>query len=189
MRRFNSVIALTISLTIVVLLTGMATAAEKKVSGQKELKAAECYECHGVIKELHTGGKHAKVQCGSCHTGLDKHVANPGPDTRPVTNMAWEACGQCHKEQYSSFMKVAWHRPARDEKSQLTNRAPNPFWDKLMMGHGFTKEHALTRSHPWMLTDQFVVDRAFGGRFEPKKGWNYVFETGKVWDRRRNKKH
>jgi len=22
----------------------------------------------------------------------------------------------------------------------------------------------------------------FGGRFEPKKGWNYVFEVGKVWD-------
>lgn len=178
MRRFTIVIAL----TVVVLLTAVGIAAEKKLSRQKELKASECYECHGVIKELHTGGKHAKVQCGNCHQGLDQHLANPGPETRPVTDMAWEACGKCHKEQYTSFMKVSWHRPARDEKSQLTNRAPNPFWDKLMMGHGFTKEHNLTRSHSWMLTDQFVVDRAFGGRFEPKKGWNYVFEEGKVWD-------
>jgi hypothetical protein len=31
------------------------------------------------------------------------------------------------------------HRPARDEKSQLTNRSPHPFWDKLMVVHGFTK--------------------------------------------------
>ena len=178
MRRFTIVIAL----TVVVLLTAVGMAAEKKLSRQKELKASECYECHGVIKELHTGGNHAKVQCGNCHQGLDQHLANPGPETRPVTDMAWEACGKCHKEQYTSFMKVSWHRPARDEKSQLTNRAPNPFWDKLMMGHGFTKEHNLTRSHSWMLTDQFVVDRAFGGRFEPKKGWNYVFEEGKVWD-------
>jgi len=174
---------LVIALTIVGLLTlEDATAANKKTPGEKQPTVAECYECHGVIKELHTRGKHAKVQCGNCHRGLDKHAANPGPETRPVTDMAWEACGKCHEKEYSSFMKVTWHRPARDEKSQLTNRAPNPFWDKLMMGHGFTKEHALTRSHPWMLTDQFIVDRAFGGRFAPKKGWNYVFETGKVWD-------
>ena len=170
-----------ILLTIVTLLTP-GFAAEKKSSETKQLKVSECYECHGVIKELHSGGKHAKVQCGSCHKGLDKHLTNPGPDTRPVTDTAWEACGQCHKEQYASFMRLSMHRPARDEKSQLTNRSPNPFWDKLMMGHGFTKEHNLTRSHSVALVDQFVVDRAFGGRFEPKKGWDYVLEKGKVWD-------
>jgi len=79
-------------------------------------------------------------------------------------------------------MKTAYHRPARDEKSQLTNRAPNPFWDKLMMGHGFTKEHNLTRSHPWMLPDHLVVDRAYGGRFQGKNEWQYILETGKAWD-------
>jgi len=80
---------------------------------------------------------------------------------------------------------VSKHRPARDEKSQLTNRAPNPFWDKLMMGHGFTKEHALTRSHPFMLLDQVLVDRAAGGRFQPKNGWMYVNEGPKKYGRDR----
>lgn len=174
--------SIVIALTVVSLLTSGAAGAEGKTAKGKQLNIAECYECHGVVKELHAAGKHAKVQCGSCHSGLEKHLANPGPDTRPVTNTAWEACGQCHKEQYASFMKVSMHRPARDEKSQLTNRSPNPFWDKLMMGHGFTKEHNLTRSHSYALVDQFVVDRAFGGRFEPKKGWNYILEKGKVWD-------
>jgi len=174
--------SIVIALTIVSLLTSGAAGAEGKTTKGKQLNFAECYECHGVVKELHAAGKHAKVQCGSCHSGLEKHLANPGPDTRPVTSTAWEACGQCHKEQYASFMKVSMHRPARDEKSQLTNRSPNPFWDKLMMGHGFTKEHNLTRSHSYALVDQFVVDRAFGGRFEPKKGWNYILEKGKVWD-------
>ena len=176
---------LVIALTAVALLTiawSQGDCAQKKVAGAKEPKAAECYSCHSEVQELHTGGKHVKVQCSSCHKGLEQHLASPGPETRPVTDMAWEACGQCHKLQYASFKKLATHRPARDEKSQLTNRAPNPFWDKLMMGHGFTKEHALTRSHVDMLTDQFIVDRAFGGRFEPKKGWNYIFETGKTWD-------
>jgi formate-dependent nitrite reductase cytochrome c552 subunit len=113
---------------------------------------------------------------------LAEHLKAPGPDTRPVTDVSWEACGKCHKEQYDSFMREAYHRPARDEKSQLTNRAPNPFWDKLMMGHGFTKEHDLTRSHNWMLIDHYVVDRAYGGRFQGKRGWNYILERGKAWD-------
>jgi nitrite reductase (cytochrome c-552) len=151
-------------------------------SKEKAVNVATCYGCHDTIKELHTSGKHAKINCVNCHSGLDKHVANPGPETRPVTDVSWEACGNCHKEQYDSFMQVAMHRPARDEKSQLTNRSPNPFWDKLMAGHGFTKEHNLTRSHINMLTDQFVVDRAFGGRFQPKNDWRYVVEKGKVWD-------
>lgn len=149
---------------------------------EKAVKVESCYDCHAPIKELHKMGKHVKVNCVQCHMGLDKHLKNPGPDTRPVTATSWEACGKCHKEQFDSFMETAYHRPARDEKSQLTNRAPNPFWDKLMMGHGFTKEHNLTRSHIWMLVDQFAVDRAFGGRFQGKNGWQYVFDKGRLSD-------
>ncbi len=156
--------------------------AQKAVPKEKAVDVQACYSCHAPIKELHTMGKHAKINCVNCHSGLDKHLKAPGPDTRPATDMSWEACGQCHKEQYESFMKEAYHRPARDEKSQLTNRAPNPFWDKLMMGHGFTKEHALTRSHKWMLIDHLIVDRAYGGRFQGKNGWQYIFEGGKAWD-------
>lgn len=155
---------------------------KKEASAEKFVKVDACYGCHATIKSLHTSGKHAKVNCVNCHRGLEKHLAAPGPDTRPVTDTSWEACGGCHKDQFNSFMKDAYHRPARDEKSQLTNRAPNPFWDKLMAGHGFTKEHNLTRSHNWMLIDHLIVDRAYGGRFQAKNGWQYIFEQGKVWD-------
>lgn len=154
----------------------------KKEAAEKAVKVDACYGCHGPVQDLHKMGKHAKLNCVSCHRGLQKHLESPGPDTRPVTDMSWEACGQCHKAQYESFMKEAYHRPARDEKSQLTNRAPNPFWDKLMAGHGFTKEHNLTRSHNWMLIDHLIVDRAYGGRFQGKNGWQYIFDKGKAWD-------
>jgi len=156
--------------------------AAQKVKKEKQIAVQECYQCHTIVQELHEKGRHAKVGCANCHSGLAKHVDGPGPETRPATDVSWEACGKCHREQYASFMKEAYHRPARDEKSQLTNRAPNPFWDKLMMGHGFTKEHDLTRSHNWMLIDHLVVDRAYGGRFQGKKGWNYILERGKAWD-------
>jgi formate-dependent nitrite reductase cytochrome c552 subunit len=154
----------------------------KKTAKEAAVKVDACYGCHDPIKQLHTMGKHSKNNCVNCHRGLAKHLANPGPDTRPETDTSWEACGQCHKEQFESFMKVAMNRPARDEKSQLTNRSPNPFWDKLMAGHGFTKEHNLTRSHVNMLTDHYVVDRSYGGRFQGKNGWNYILEKGRAWD-------
>lgn len=152
-----------------------------RVSDEKPVKVEACYECHETVKGLHKMGKHSKNNCSNCHNGLAKHMADPGPESRPVTDMSWEACGKCHKEQYDSFMKEAYHRPARDEKSQLTGRSPEPYWDKLMAGHGFTKEHNTTRSHAWMLTDHLVVDRAYGGRFQPKNGWEYLFENGPVW--------
>ncbi len=154
----------------------------EKIKTEKPVKPEACYQCHDVIKGLHAGSKHARVNCVSCHSGLAKHLADPGPATRPLTDVSWEACGRCHQAQYDSFLKEAYHRPARDEKSQLTGRAPNPFWDKLMMGHGFTKEHNATRSHVWMLVDHLVVDRAYGGRFQGKNGWRYILETGRAWD-------
>jgi len=157
-----------------------AAGAKKK---QADVKVEMCYGCHDPIKQLHTMGKHSKNNCTNCHSGdFKKHMESPGPDTRPATDTSWEACGVCHKEQFESFMQVAMNRPARDEKSQLTNRSPNPFWDKLMAGHGFTKEHNLTRSHVNMLTDHYVVDRAYGGRFQGKNGWNYILEKGRAWD-------
>jgi formate-dependent nitrite reductase cytochrome c552 subunit len=141
----------------------------------------QCYECHDTIKELRGMGKHSNLACENCHGNIEAHLKEP--TNHPTVYTEWQACGKCHKEQFESFMTVSKHRPARDEKSQLTNRAPNPFWDKLMMGHAFTKEHALTRSHPFMLLDQVLVDRAAGGRFQPKNGWMYVNEKPqKIWD-------
>ncbi|MEW6054578.1 MAG: ammonia-forming cytochrome c nitrite reductase subunit c552 [Nitrospirota bacterium] len=156
--------------------------AERKPAAAKPVDINTCYICHGVVKNLHMSGKHTAVNCSSCHSGLDKHAAAPGPANRPATDTSWETCGQCHGEQYNSFMKGSYHRPARDEKSQLTNRAPNPFWDRIMMGHSFTKEHALTRPHLWMLIDHLAVDRAYGGRFQGRNGWQYILEKGKAWD-------
>jgi len=159
-----------------------ATKSVEAKTTEKDVKVDTCYGCHSTVKDLHKMGKHSKLNCTKCHSGLAKHLNAPGPDTRPTTNLSWEACGQCHKDQFDSFMKEAYHRPARDEKSQLTGRSPNPYWDKLMAGHGFTKEHNTTRSHSWMLIDHLVVDRAYGGRFQGKNGWQYLFDEGRAWD-------
>ena len=144
---------------------------------------SQCFECHTTISDLHNRGSHKDVDCTFCHDiSPDHNMENASAENRPTTHMEWQACGQCHSSQMESHLNIGMHRPARFEKSNISGRAPNPAWDKLMAPYGFTKEHASTRSHAAMLIDQFVVDRAFGGQFQPKNGWNYIFETGPVWD-------
>jgi formate-dependent nitrite reductase cytochrome c552 subunit len=138
--------------------------------------AAVCYGCHAPIKAFHAEGKHKKVGCNSCHEGIDKHLADS--KSRPVTKTDPAVCGGCHKNQFESLYTMNWNKPARSEKSILSGPSPNPAWDKLMMGHGFTREHNLPRSHAYMLLDQYVVDRAFGGRFLAKDGWQYLAKNG-----------
>jgi nitrite reductase (cytochrome c-552) len=161
-----------------------ASLAQPKVAGKSTAKidTSVCYGCHAPIKEFHASGKHKGVNCASCHDGIDKHLADSAQ--RPVTRMDPANCGGCHRLQYESFATTNWNRPARFEKSQMTGPSPNPAWDKLMMPHGFTREHNLPRSHTFALLDQLVVDRAFGGRFAPKNGWQYLTQSGavKIWD-------
>ncbi|GAB4227798.1 MAG: ammonia-forming cytochrome c nitrite reductase subunit c552 [Deltaproteobacteria bacterium] len=149
---------------------------------QPPVREEKCFECHDEIRALKTGGKHGKVNCSSCHDGAAEHSKDS--DRRPETRVDLETCGGCHPDQYASFATLNLKKPARTEKSLPTERAPNPFWDQLMMGHGFTKEHAGPRSHAFMLVDHLVVDRAYGGRFQPKNGWGYVSLPGPVnaWD-------
>ena len=82
--------------------------AQKRKSAPAGVDVSECYSCHDTIKDLRKMGKHVKVECTNCHSNLEKHLINPGSETRPNTNTSWEACGQCHKEQYKSSFEVAY---------------------------------------------------------------------------------
>ena len=170
-------------------LAAVSTVAVKEARGappesKKEapVQEAKCFDCHDGIEALKKGSKHGKVNCVSCHTGTAAHLAIS--DKRPGTRFDHEACGACHKDQYETFTRLNMKRFARVEKSLLTERSPNPLWDKLLMGHGFTKEHAAPRSHKFMLVDHLIVDRAYGGRFQSKTGWSYVAAPGNpmAWD-------
>jgi nitrite reductase (cytochrome c-552) len=155
---------------------GLAKEATAKPGKAPAVDTAVCYGCHAPIKEFHADGKHKKVGCNSCHDGIEKHLADS--KSRPVTRTEPAACGACHKNQFESLYTMNWNKPARSEKSILSGPSPNPAWDKLMMGHGFTREHNLPRSHAYMLLDQYLVDRAFGGRFVAKDGWQYLAKNG-----------
>lgn len=139
----------------------------------KGVDVDNCYSCHKDIKEFHANSKHSTVNCAQCHTGSDDHVAKDGK--APIgTRTDHAACGTCHQEQYNSFANMNYDSGAKKEKA--TMRGVSPMFDKLMAPHGFTKEHAEPRSHVFMVLDHLIVDRAYGGRFQPKD-WTYITDA------------
>ncbi len=164
---------------------GAQTPAVKPAPSAKPaaFNASACLGCHAPVKALYDSGKHKAVGCNSCHDGTAAHLADASK--RPTTKTDLANCGGCHENQYNSYAQMDWQRPARFEKKQTTGPAPDPAYDLLMSPHGFTKEHNLPRGHTFALLDQFVVDRAFGGRFGTQESWRYLAGTGdfKVWDR------
>jgi formate-dependent nitrite reductase cytochrome c552 subunit len=140
---------------------------------------AKCYECHDEVKAMKEGSKHASLACKTCHDKLDAHIDDPEKN-KPVTIIDQALCGKCHKDQYDSFFKMSYESAARKEKGTPTGRSP--MQDKLLAGHGFTFEHAEPRGHAFMVTDQFIVDRFQGGRYQYKEGWKGYDKPGKTWD-------
>ncbi len=153
-------------------------------AAKQAFKPGPCFNCHDEVRRLWASGRHKdSMTCAHCHGDLAAHIEEPD-EAAPTTRLDAGVCGGCHRDQYDSFNTVNPRKLARREKSLPADRSPNPSWDKLMMGHGFTKEHNAPRSHAFMVVDQYVVDRAYGGRFRPKKGWEYVVAPApvRVWD-------
>ena len=135
----------------------LAQKSAKKPAKPAAFDASACYGCHAPIQAFHAEGKHKGVACTNCPEGIDKHLSDS--KARPATKVDPAACGSCHQKQFETMYTMNWAKNARSEKSQATGPSPNPAWDKLMMPHGFTREHNVPRSHAFMLLDQFVVDR------------------------------
>lgn len=163
-----------------VTLPALSTAAKGKPAVKAKGDGREtCYACHDEIKALKEGSKHAKLACAVCHDNLQKHIDSQG-DVKPVTKIDAALCGKCHQNEYQSFFTVDYEAQARKEKGIPGGRSP--MMDKLLAPYGFTIEHNEPRGHAFMVTDQFVVDRFAGGRFQYKKGWFAVDSVGKTWD-------
>ncbi|MDW8002732.1 MAG: ammonia-forming cytochrome c nitrite reductase subunit c552 [Deltaproteobacteria bacterium] len=144
-----------------------------RVGIDREVDVQTCYGCHESIETMHAKGKHSGVNCVVCHGKLTDHAFDP-ENKKPLTWMEHRVCGECHKDQYESFVSVDLLSPPKVEKATSTGRSP--LFDNVMRPHGFTREHSEPRSHVFSLVDYLLVDRAFGGRFE-LKNWALAFDA------------
>ncbi|MCX7794312.1 MAG: ammonia-forming cytochrome c nitrite reductase subunit c552 [Thermodesulfovibrionales bacterium] len=163
MKRGFVLIIISVISCLVILYFVTGAGAQKAVI--KPVNVETCYGCHQEIKDFHSKGKHVKVNCVNCHEGLEKHLKE-GPEAKPITRLDHATCGKCHREQYESFVAVNLESKPKVEKATATSRSP--LFDTIMRPHGFTREHAEPRSHVFSLVDHLLVDRAYGGRFQPK---------------------
>lgn len=102
----------------------------------KKVDSKQYYQCYEEIKSLKENSKHSKLDCNLCHGQTKEHLSNV--DLKPTTNLDLEACGRCHKDQYDSYFGVNYNKRAKKEKATPDGRAP--LLDKLLQGHGFTKD-------------------------------------------------
>jgi formate-dependent nitrite reductase cytochrome c552 subunit len=166
-------LAVVLSLLILTAARGALAAAPEA----KTVDPADCFECHTVVKGLAGAGAHKGLGCAECHGNLAAHLESE--KALPTINLDLGNCGRCHQDQYRTFLTVNYSKRAKREKATPDGRAPT--LDKLLAGHGFTKEHAEPRSHAFMLIDQVMVDRAAGGRYG-LRNWADLLRTGKLWD-------
>lgn len=100
------------------------TTQQTAVSAQeKAIKPQQCFDCHSEVQELHTGSKHARLHCSTCHSQMTGHLDDPS--VKPVTNLELTNCGRCHKDQYESFMHVNLQSKAQWRK-RPPRAAPPP---------------------------------------------------------------
>ena len=103
----------------------------------------QCAACHANVAKDHAGAAHKDLACTTCHTGTEAHLKDM--KKRPAVNMDPAQCGACHQQQYKSAFMTS-DRPARQSKKAAGGPAPDPFFDRALGGHGFTKEHDLPTS-------------------------------------------
>jgi predicted CXXCH cytochrome family protein len=156
--------------------SGVPNAGPGAVAREAEADGAKCFACHGEVRDLFAGSKHSHLECTACHSSLDSHLTNRG---KLVTSMDPALCGSCHRDQYDTLYKVNPKSKARVEKGVPDGRAP--LLDKLLAGHGFTRQHDEPRSHAFMLLDHVADDRAYGGRFR-LRSWGLIDRFGRLWD-------
>lgn len=159
--------------------SGKGSGARPVAAKAVKYDAKDCYDCHEAIQAFHEKHGHGSVGCDSCHTGLETHrKAGKG---RPTSTTDPAKCGECHSNQFRTMYTMNPEKTAHKEKAVASGGA----LDKLLMPHGFTREHNEPRSHAFALYDQVVVDRAFGGRFSNKEGKSGLTRFGgnfRIWD-------
>lgn len=137
-------LAFSVVLTLTFLLPGQAIE-------EASAYVSECNSCHGDYVDAMLGGRHASLQCETCHEGSDVHLADSSDPKDsayfPKVHFDKEVCATCHKDQYDSFLIVDGgqtyyggsddgpHAPKGWSKTKDL-----PYWNVLIDGHPFVLE-------------------------------------------------
>jgi nitrite reductase (cytochrome c-552) len=108
---------------------------------------------------------HAGLACSQCHPNALEHQNADDPTAvLPVVDFRTETCGSCHKFQHETFLMSEPGTPGEfggTPKDPTEHPKTNdfPLYNKIVAGHGFTREYNEDRAHRYILRDHIDIKR------------------------------
>ncbi|MDP2232075.1 MAG: ammonia-forming cytochrome c nitrite reductase subunit c552, partial [Actinomycetota bacterium] len=124
-------------------------------------------DCHDEVIGAQAAGAHTDAGCVICHEGADgEHTKDP-KGTVAATEWRIEGCSDCHEEEAATYLyddnKQAGPFGGSITEPKQPKTATFPAYNKIVAGHGFTKEYNEEGAHRLMLQDHYEIKR---GKFE-----------------------
>lgn len=159
-----------------------------QISEFEAIKAKEaCRDCHRSIADSHINNAHSGLACSQCHSGALEHQDADDPaKVLPVVDFRAELCGSCHKFQYETYFMsepgtagLYGGTPADPREHPKTKDFP--LYNKIIAGHGFTKEYNEDRSHKFILRDHIDIKRPKNAACLNCKATPVAYYWGRTW--------
>lgn len=147
----------------------------------------QCADCHSEVHEPFKQNAHAGLSCSQCHPNALQHQQADDPtQVLPVVDFRSETCGSCHKFQYETYMTSEpgtagdfGGTPANPHEAPKTKDFP--LYNKIVAGHGFTREYNEDRAHRYILRDHIDVKRGKNLACLNCKSTQVAHYWGKEW--------
>ncbi len=181
-----SLIVLTPALALPVRADSKAEAqAPQNTAVTEERKA--CSACHPHHAAAHAESGHRGLSCSLCHSRAAQHRQAEDPSgLLPAVNFRAENCGVCHGFQYETYFMNELGTAGLFGGTPADPRAhPKtmdfPLYNKIVAGHGFTKEYNEDRSHKFMLRDHIQIQRGKNAACLNCKATPVAYYWGRPW--------
>ncbi|MDW8105739.1 MAG: ammonia-forming cytochrome c nitrite reductase subunit c552 [Armatimonadota bacterium] len=147
----------------------------------------QCADCHAEVADPYKQHAHAGLRCSQCHPNALAHQNAEDPtELLPVVDFRAETCGSCHKFQYETYMTSEpgtagefGGTPADPKEHPKTKDFP--LYNKIVAGHGFTKEYNEDRAHRYILRDHIDIARGKNLACLNCKSTQVAYYWGKEW--------
>lgn len=102
----------------------------------------ECLVCHPAQANATAKSLHSTLNCAVCHEGTADHLTNVAQ--LPKVHFSLELCGNCHPDQYRSFLEDIPGKTFYGGSSNPPDLWPKtldfPYWNLIIDGHPFVIE-------------------------------------------------
>lgn len=152
-----------------------------------EGKQEQCADCHAEVVEVYEKHAHSGLNCSQCHPNALAHQNADDPtEVLPVVDFRAETCGACHKFQHETFLMSETGTPGEFGGSPADPKEhPKikdfPLYNKIVAGHGFTREYNEDRAHRYVLRDHIDIGRPKNLGCLNCKSTQVAYYWGKEW--------